>query len=313
MRSPCVSTGLLLLAALLLAAAPALGDRERPGLLRGIIDGIAPGGAEELEAEARSAEDGEEALRLYTLLQARHADRPEGVRAALWVGLWAYAGGDLDAALDSFERARRHAEEPALRERAEFWCEQTRFLLGGEPLPGLEEEAGGGTYDFLRRLVRVDRSIRAGRRGDGEASLLSLEGASRRARALPLLAVRWNDLLSLPGAGRGGRESGAPFLAALQGVPEQVFLTAEEEATPAEANELWSIQFGVFLDEENAKREVDRLREAGRDARIDSAEEDGRVRLHVRVGSFATRAEAESLAAGFASSPDPPPLIVQVK
>lgn len=314
MRPPTLNAAAAFSVLLLLAAPPASADRERPGILRGIIDGIAPGSAEELEAEARAVEDGDEALRLYSLLQTRHADRPEGVRAAIWIGLWAYSGGDFEAALESFEKARRNADDPDLRQRADFWCEQVRFMLGGEPLAGMEQDAGDGLYGVLRRLVRADRAIRSGRRGDAEVSLLALEGESRRSGVLPLLAIRWRDAVSLPGGGRSSRESIGPLLAALEGLPEQVLLAEKGEppAAPAEG-EVWSIQFGVFLDEENAAQEAGRLKESGYDARLDPIEVDGRTRLHLRVGSFGSRAEAESLAATLAEQTDPPPLIVQVR
>ncbi len=313
----------LLAAALLVGLTPMRSEaqRERPGILRGILDEFAPGSAEELDAQARGTQDGDEARRLYSTLQARHADRPEGVRAALWMGFWSYSGGDFEAALEMFERARRHARDPEMKARAEFWCEQVRHMLGGEPLTESQATGGEGFYAVLRRLVHADRSIRAGRRSDAEATLLALEGDSRRTGLLSLVAVRWNDALALAG-GRVARDPILPLLASLDGLPEQVYLApaaamASEQGQPAIEPEggdrVWTLEFGVYLRDEDAQLEADRLGRAGYEARVDSVIEDGRRRLHLRLGAFPSRAEAESLAARIPPELAAPPWIVQVR
>ncbi len=71
----------------------------------------------------------------------------------------------------------------------------------------------------------------------------------------------------MSGPGRGGPESLRPLELATGGLPEGIYLqgTAGFPApTPAPApEETWSIQFGAFLEEENAKEQREQLERQG--------------------------------------------------
>ena len=138
--------GLLCLAMLLSSGFPVVhAERQRPpGILRGLIGELVPGSAREIEERASQARDGAEALRLYGSLQSRFGGTPEGVRAALWVGIYYYGAGEEESSLEYFERARRNARDPELLARAEFWCDQVRLRTGREPLPVRGGGARGG-------------------------------------------------------------------------------------------------------------------------------------------------------------------------
>ncbi len=285
----------------LVCGSPSYAQREgRGGILRGLIEELAPGNPEEIEREAREARDGSEALRLEGILQSRFADDPAGVRAALWVGLYYYGAGEEESALDYFERARSHAKDPELRSRAAFWCEQVRLLTGREPLSAAEEPDRPGFWGTLRQLARADRSIREGRRGEAEAQLLSLEGDARRAGLLGPDLARWGDVLGLPGAGRIDRRTLDPIARACFALPERIRLGEEAPPPYSPAPEVWSLQFGAFVDRDNAERLKDDLERRDLDVRIDEEDAGGRTWYRVRMGELSGRAPAESLAAGAA-------------
>ena len=273
-------------------------ERQRPpGILRELIGELVPGSPQEIEERAARTRDGVEALRLYGALQARSASSPEGVRASLWVGTYYYGAGEEEAALEYFERARRNARDPELLSRAEFWCDQVRLRTGREPLAA-SEDGGRGGFRTLQAMVRVDRSIREGRRGEAEAGLLAIEGDARRSGLLGPYLARWGDLLRMPGSGRVNRAVLEPLLDMGAGLPERLRLTLPAASPPAAAPESWSIQFGAFLGTENAEAQVKALRRDGLEVRADASVEDGRTWYRTRLGAFSTRAAAESTAAG---------------
>jgi tetratricopeptide (TPR) repeat protein len=304
---------------LLLLPQPGIAQKEHQGIFRGLIDNLTPDTPEQMENEALATRDATEALKLYGSLLARHPEDPEGVRAAIWIGLYYYGAGDMKTSLEYFERARRRAKSPELESRVAFWCEAARLAAGTEPLPDDSREGRRNAWDLLRELVRVDRSIRAGRPGDAENHLLSLEGDARRGGMLGLLAARWGSLLAMNGPGRGGPESLRPLELATAGLPEGIYFQRSAgfpAATPAPApapEETWSIQFGAFLEEENAKEQREQLEEKGCEARIDEEEEEGRHWYRVRMGELPGRAAAESLAAGSAQQSGIPYQIVRVR
>jgi hypothetical protein len=291
---------------------PAHAQKEHsPGLLRGLIGEIVPGSAREIEERALRARDGSEALRLYGSLQSRYAGDPEGVRAALWVGLYYYGVGEEESSLEYFERARKNARTGDLRARAVFWCDQVRLRTGREPLPIEEEE--GGMFGALGKLTRVDRSVREGRRGEAENGLLALEGEARRAGLLGPCLARWGDVLRMPGSGRVDRGLLEPLDAACSGLPERLRMAARTDLPRSSEPEVWSLQFGAFLDRENATRQADDLRRQGLDPRIDESEEEGRSWFRTRFGEVSTRAMAESLAAAARLPQGIPYQIVRVR
>lgn len=288
----------LLAASSLTFASPANAQKEHPGIFRNLIDNLTPDTPEQLENEAIGMRDAAEALKVYGSLLARHPDSPEGVRAALWIGLYSYGAGDNATALQYFERARKHAGDPDLRARAEFWCDAARLAAGAEPLPG---EWGGGRgerWETMRALVRVDRSIRSDRPREAEEQLLSLEGDARRAGLVGLMAARWGSVLALAEPGRAAREGLRALERSVIELPEAVYLRSPAPAPqPAAApEETWAIQLGAFLEEGNAKalqRELDRK---GCETRVDEDDEDGRHWYRIRTGECRSRSAAESLA-----------------
>ena len=287
---------------LLLLAQPGYAQKEGQGILRGLIDNLTPDTPEQMEGDALATRDATEALKRYGSLLARHPDSPEGVRAALWIGLYYYGAGDVTSALEYFERGRKHAKDPGLRSRAEFWCDAARLAAGVEPLPDGSDGDRRNAWDSLRGLVRADRSIRAGRPGEAEQLLLSLEGDARRGGLLGVLAARWGTVLASGAPGRGGREGLRPLRLAIAGLPEEIYFQDRAEPPPPApaGDETWSIQFGAFLEEDNAKEMRKELEREGCDARIDEEDEEGRHWYRVREGEMSTRAAAESLAAGAA-------------
>ena len=104
----------------------------------------------------------------------------------------------------------------------------------------------------------------------------------------------------MPGSGRVNRTVLDPLLDAGAALPERLRLAAPAPVAPPPAPEDWSIQFGAFLDAENAEAQVRELRSAGLDLRTDETVEDGRAWFRTRLGSFRTRAAAESSAAALA-------------
>lgn len=304
----------VLAALLLLAAAPARAQKSRPGILRSLIDNLTPDTPEQMENEAIATRDASEARKLYGSLLARHPDSPEGVRAAIWIGLYSYAAGDGPAALEYFERARKHAKDPGLKGRAEFWCETVRLGSGAEPLPDPLDVDRADSWAALSGMVRVDRSIRAGRPGEGEEQLLALEGAARRSGLLGLLAARWGSLLAQTDPGRAERESLLPLERAVVGLPEAIYFRRSPAPTvKSEPEESWSVQFGAFLEEPNAKEMLEQLDRKGCDARIDEEEQDGQRWYRVRLGELPARAAAESLAAQVTESSGLPSEIVRIR
>ncbi len=248
-----------------------------------MIEEIVPGSAPEIEEQALRTRDGAEALRLYGLLQSRFPGTPEGVRAAIWVGLYYYGAGEDEAALGYFERARKYARDPELLGRSDFWCDQVRLRTGREPL-SIDEVPAAGRYRALQVLAHVDRSVREGRRSEAETYLLSIEGEARRAGLLGPYVARWGDLFRMPGTGRVNRSVLAPLIFACSGLPERLRISAPADPVPQAAPELWAIQFGAFLDAGNAARQVEELRRRGLDVRVDETEEDGRTLVPHEVG-----------------------------
>lgn len=288
-------------------------EKQRPpGILRELIGELVPGSPREIEERAAQTRDGAEALRLYGALQARSASSPEGVRAALWVGTYYYGAGEEEASLEYFERARRNARDPELLARAEFWCDQVRLRTGREPLAATGDGSRGG-FRTLQAMVRVDRSVREGRRGEAEAELLSIEGEARRAGLLGPYLARWGDLLRMPGSGRVNRAVLEPLLDVVADLPERLRLALPAASAPAPAHESWSLQFGAFLEAENAEAQVRALQREGLDLRTDETVEDGRSWYRTRLGAFATRAAAESTAAGLDLPSTAPYQIVRVQ
>jgi hypothetical protein len=288
-------------------------ERQRPpGILRGLIGELVPGSPHEIEERASQARDGAEALRLYGSLQSRFGASPEGVRAALWVGIYFYGAGEEESSLEYFERARHYARDPELVARAEFWCDQVRLRTGREPLPS-EEGRGRGGFRALQALVRVDRSIREGRRSEAEAELLSIEGEIRRAGLLGPYMARWGDLLRMPGSGRVNRTVLDPFIEAGAGLPERLRLAVPAPAASPASQEEWSLQFGAFLDQENATAQVHEFQRKGLELRIDEATDDGRAWFRTRFGKFTSHAAAESTAAGLGLPAGTPHDIVRLQ
>jgi tetratricopeptide (TPR) repeat protein len=234
------------------------------------------------------------------------------VRAALWVGIYYYGAGEEESSLEYFERARHNARDPELVARAEFWCDQVRLRTGREPLPS-EENRGRGVFRALQALVRVDRSIREGRRSEAEAELLSIEGETRRAGLLGPYLARWGDLLRMPGSGRVNRAVLDPLLDAGAALPERLRLAVPAPIVSPASPEAWSLQFGAFLDPENAAAQVREFRGKGLDLRTDETVEDGRAWFRTRFGRFTTRAAAESSEAGLGLPAGTPRGIVRLQ
>jgi hypothetical protein len=287
-----------LIAASLIPASPAIAQKEHPGIFRNLIDNLTPDTPEQLENEAIGTRDAGEALKLYGSLLARHPDTPQGVRAALWIGLYSYGTGDNATALEYFERARKHAREPELRARAAFWCDAARLAAGAEPLPDDRAGGPGDRWEAMRSLVRVDRSIRSDRPREAEEALLSLEGDARRAGLVGLMAARWGSVLALAEPGRGAREGLRTLERSVVELPESVYLRAAAPAPQPAAvpEEVWSVQLGAFLEEDNAKSLRDEVDHKGCEARVDEDDEDGRHWYRVRTGECRSRTAAESLA-----------------
>jgi|GEM_PF-3039582 len=283
-----------------IAPVPSAAQKERRGIFRGLIHTIAPGSPEDLAAQAVSARDVSTALGLYETLESRHGSRPEGVRASLWLGLYSYGLNDRETALTHFERARSEAKDPELRARADFWCDQARLLTGREPLAGDAGLDGSSFWGILRRLTSVDRSIQLGRRGEAEQELLSLEGEARRAGLLGPQIARWGDVLRMPGpGGRTNADALSALARATAELPErlQVFGSAHPAPTPPAQpeGEVWSVQFGAFLDQLNADALVKILDAKGLDTRIEEGEEQGRHWYRVRLSASFDRAAADSM------------------
>lgn len=283
------------------AASPSAAQKERSrGILRNLIQTIAPESPEELEYRARETRDVATALDLYGTLESRHGGRPEGIRASLWLGLYEYGRNDHESALVHFEQARKNARDPLLRARATFWCEQARLITGREPITDDPDGMEGGFWGTLRGLTRVDRSIHAGRRSDAEQELLLLEGEARHAGLLGPEIARWGDILRAAGTG-GGRlppEALRPMLRAAAELPERLRIQlpdrAPADSTPP-AEDKWTIQFGAFLDRDHATALVETLEARGVHARIEEGEEGGREWSRVRLDASLDRAEADSL------------------
>jgi hypothetical protein len=286
------------IAALFFSSLPAFAQKERSGgILRGLIHTIAPGSPEDLEQQARTARDVPTALDVYETLESRFSNRPEGVRAAIWVGLYYYGRNDVGTALSHFERARSGAQGSYLLARASFWCDQARLMTGSEPIGPDRAEDTDGFWGALRALTRVDRAIQADRRGEAEASLLSIEGAARRAGLLGPEVARWGDVLRMPGP--GGRTNQAilsPILRATAELPERLLI--KDPAPPADKGretETWAVQFGAFLESENAEALAHVLKSRGIESRIDEGEQEGRRWYRVRLAETSDRPLADSL------------------
>jgi hypothetical protein len=300
---------------LLLLAQPGHAQKEGQGILRGLIDNLTPDSPEQLEDGAVATRDATEALKRYGSLLARHPDSPQGVRAAIWIGLYYYGAGDMASALEYFERGRKRAKDPELKSRAEFWCDAARLAAGVEPLPDGPDAGRRTSWDTLRGLVRADRSTRARRPGEAEQQLLSLEGDARRGGLLGLLAARWGSVFASGGPARGDRESLRPLRLAIAELPEEIYFQDREAPPPPApvADETWSIQFGAFLEEDNAKEMRKELERKGCDVRIDEEDEEGQHWYRVREGELSTRAAAESLAAVSADESGFPYQIVRIR
>ncbi|MDM7916082.1 MAG: SPOR domain-containing protein [Candidatus Eisenbacteria bacterium] len=309
---PWLFLGGILLAGILLAASPAPAQGQgRGNILRGILDGLGDS-PEEIEREARARRDPAQALPLYATLASRFDDHPEGVRAALWIGLYYYQTAEYEKALPQFEKARKNAGDGATRARATFWCEQTRRMAGREPLAESSQD-DVGFWGVLRRLVGVDRAIREGRRGVAESELLPLEGQAREEGALALTLARWAEIFRLPGQGRMTRAALMPQERAIAGLPEGLRFEQEGGLAAPPPEESWSIQFGAFLDAQNAREQLDSLQAKGIDARIDESDEADRRWFRIRAGEFHSQAEAESLAQGIVGPDSIPHQIVRVR
>jgi DedD protein len=63
----------------------------------------------------------------------------------------------------------------------------------------------------------------------------------------------------------------------------------------------WMVQLGSFGDEANARRQADRIKTFGHEARIYPFMAGGRTMYRVRVGSFATRSQAEATASALSA------------
>jgi len=287
----------LTLACALGFASGARAEREGPAtLLKDLIDGIAPADREDSALEARQTRDGSEALRLRGALQSRFGREREGVESALWIGLYYYGVGQEEEALAYFERARRHAADPDLLARASFWCEQARMRTGHEPLGAEESEPGVGVWATLRRLVGVDRAIASGRRGQAEEGVLALEGEMRRAGILGLGLARWGEILQLPGTGRLARSEIAPMIRACAALPERLHAPAISSGPLTEPGG-WAVQFGAFLERENAEGQVAELARLGLEVGIEETRQGGRVWYRTRIGGIDGRDAADSVAA----------------
>ena len=307
----------LLLSGLLLAL-PALAQ-DRPGTLRGLLGGRGDEEPAALERTARAERDAARAERTYATLFERHPETAEGVRAALWLGKRLYGLGREEQALAYFEEAGRGAD-PVLRAEALFWAEQIHRLTGQEPLPAGDRPASGGYWDALRLLVLVDRSLARARPEEAESRLLSLEGSLRRHGLLGLDLARWGRLAQRGGGRRVDSGDLRPLLRETLALSERLAY-APGPGAPEPAAEVWSLQFGAFLERGNARELLDRLRGEGFDARIDGAIDEpteasaaeGMGGYAVRLGRFSTRAEADSAALSILERQAPPVRVVRVR
>jgi hypothetical protein len=299
---------------LLLAAPPAGAQKDgRNGILRGLIDGLSPAGPAQRGAHAGSAHELSDALRRYGELCENRIDQPDGVRAALRLGSYYYTVGHVDQALPYFERALAHARGPELRAEAAFWCEQARLMAGAEPLAWGSGGERRGFYGVLRRLCRVDRAILRGRTAEAEPDLESLETEARNTGCAGLALARWGRLEQTSGSSRSVLRDLLPLARAAAQLPERAFfdfsLVEEPPSIPTPAR--WSIQFGAFLEAENAELMERELSLQGISARIETSEEKGRTWNCVRYGDFLSRAEADSAAEAVRAHMDVPLQIVQ--
>jgi hypothetical protein len=292
------AVGIAVALIVLSATGPRAAQKESPrGILRNLIHSISPGSPEDLESRARETREVPTALDLYGTLESRFGSRPEGVRASIWLGLYEYGQNDPENALVHFESARKNARDPALLARATFWCEQARLITGREPITDEIDRTDDGLWGTLRGLTRVDRSIRAERRGDAEQELLALEGDARRAGLLGPQIARWGDLLRLPGpGGRIDPQALAPLLRATAELPERLQIQLQPAAPPAPpAAAKWTIQFGAFLDPEHAAALMRSLDSRGVKTRVEEGEVEGRRWFRVLYDQSLDRAAADSL------------------
>lgn len=298
--------GIGILAALVLASGqtPAHAQKERGGILKELIEGIAPGSPSEAEALARTLRDGSDALRAYGSLQARGGDDPAVVRACLWVGLYYYGAGDVERSIEYFEKARSTARDPDLMARAEFWCEQARLQAGREPMSHGASSDASGYWTTLHSLNHADRALREGKNNEAESWLLRLEGDARRNGLLGLLLARWGDLIRAGESARVGQPALEPLVRECAGLPERLRMVGIGVAPAREVAEPggWTIQTGAFLDPENARRQQTEVRERGLDPRIEERREDEKTWYLVRVGEYGTREEADSAASALLGS-----------
>lgn len=279
---------------------------KQGGILRGLVHGLTPDSPEELEEKARAARDASEAFPIYETLHSNHGSDEEGIRASLWLGRYHYGAGLSDAALGYFETARRRAKGSELEAEATFWCEQTRLLVGHEPLPMEEAERTRDFWGTMRMISRIDRSIRQGRYEEASSDLLSLREGVQRAGLYGLDLVRWADLLRLQGEEQVSREVMQPLIRASAGLPERLCLErpcAEPTETVAPI-ESWSLQFGSYLDSLEASTRQEVLRELGLDVRIDEMRHADQTFYRVRLGNLPSRAEIDSFAAEVSNNTD---------
>jgi hypothetical protein len=277
------------------------------------MDGLSPQGSTKKEAQAGSARDLPEALRLYGELNESQIEHPQGVRAALRLGSYYYTVGHADQALVYFERALSHARDPGLRAEAAFWCEQARLVAGAEPLAGGAGANSDGFYGVLRRLCRVDRAILQGHSAEAEPELVALEAEARNRGCAGLALARWGRLEQTSGSARKPRDL-LPLARAAAELPERAFFdfTLVQEASAAPTWKRWSVQFGAFLEKENAETLEQQLSLQGISARIESSEQKGETWHCVRSGEFLSRAQADSAAEAIRGHLDVPLQIVPI-
>lgn len=176
-----------------LAATLAFAQSDRDGFFGGLRNVLSPSNGNETWERARALPRAAEAAPIMEQLARSERDPETGAKAALWMGLYRYGSGDMNAALPYFERASTLQGDDETRHAGKAWAAQCRALLDPKALPKPNGDAIGprsSTFELREVLAHADASVRDGRAEEALAAYLELQGEARSAGMLSLLYYR---------------------------------------------------------------------------------------------------------------------------